>query len=102
MEKRWPANPHHDHYDPALGWILLGGDGKNDYYINHQWEYVSIVYGNEPWEYVSPEYNDCLAVEVPLMSDNLSHPLITLKALIEEREGLESLQRNLTRSFSAS
>ena len=54
--KNWPENEHHDHYSTELGWEFLGKDDKYDYYINHDWEYISIVYGSQDWEYASPDY----------------------------------------------
>ena len=58
--KNWPENEHHDHYDVALGWTFLGKDDKYDYYVNHAWEYLSIVYGAEAHQYKSPEYHSFL------------------------------------------
>ena len=57
MNKLFPDNPHHDNYSEALGWEYLGTDEKHDYYVNHKWEYLSIVYGNEAYKYASPEYS---------------------------------------------
>ena len=57
MKKLFPDNPHMDNYSEALGWEYLGTDEKYDYYVNHDWEYLSIVYGNEGYEYLSPLYS---------------------------------------------
>ena len=58
--KNWPENEHHDNYDVALGWTFLGKDDKYDYYVNHAWEYLSIVYGAEAHQYKSPDYHSFL------------------------------------------
>lgn len=57
MKKLFPDNPHHDNYSEELGWEYLGTDDKYDYYVNHKWEYLSIVYGDEGHEYASPMYS---------------------------------------------
>ena len=57
MKKLFPDNPHMDNYSEALGWEHLGTDDKYDYYVNHKWEYLSIVYGHEGHEYASPLYS---------------------------------------------
>ena len=64
--KTWPMNNHHDHYDARLGWEHLGSDDKHDYYVNHRWEYMSIVYGAEPQEYLSPNYSSIIAGDISL------------------------------------
>ncbi len=57
MEKLFPDNPHHYNYSEALGWEHLGTDDKYDYYVNHKYKYLSIVYGHEGHEYASPLYS---------------------------------------------
>lgn len=57
MKKLFPYNPHHDNYSDNLGWQYLGTDDKYDYYVNHEREYLSIVYGSEGYEYMSPMYS---------------------------------------------
>ncbi len=62
--KTWPMNNHHDHYDARLGWEHLGSDDNHDYYVNHRWECISIVYGAEPWDYLSPDYFSIIASDI--------------------------------------
>ena len=57
MNKLYPDNPHHDNYSESLGWEYLGSDERYDYYVNHNCEFLSIVYGNEGYEYLSPMYS---------------------------------------------
>ena len=56
FEKTWSMNCHEDYYDTRHGWEYLGSDKKHDYYVNHEYELVSIVYGSEPNEYISGGY----------------------------------------------
>ena len=76
--KNWPENAHHDHYSTELGWKFLGKDDKYDYYVNHDWEYLSIVYGGEDSQYKSPDYHSFLGGAYK------SYPYSKLKDLIEE------------------
>jgi hypothetical protein len=76
--KNWPENGHHDHYDVSLGWTFLGKDDKHDYYVNHAWEYLSIVYGGEDSQYKSPDYHSFLEGAYK------SYPYAKLRELIQK------------------
>ena len=78
--KNWPENEHHDHYDVALGWTFLGKDDKYDYYVNHAWEYLSIVYGGEDSQYKSPDYHSFLEGAYK------SYPYAKLRELIQSAQ----------------
>jgi hypothetical protein len=57
LKKLFPENEHHDYYTPTIGWIYLGHDDEYDYYVNHEKQWTSVVYGSSPWQYISGAYD---------------------------------------------
>ena len=65
--KLYPNNPHMNNY---YGWLFLGNDGKQDYYIvrsnfafNASGVWLSIVYSDEPSDYGSPCYDNLIKLD---------------------------------------
>ena len=65
--KNWPDNSHMDYYSSEIGWVYLGSDDKNDYYVNHVKKWTSIVYGEEPWQYATAQYPHVVSRESYLL-----------------------------------
>ncbi len=86
MTKLYPDNPHHDNYSEELGWEYLGTDDKYDYYVNHKWEYLSIVEGDEGHEYMSPMYDSFTSPE--FLEFGYTKPAyLKLKQLLDNQKG---------------